>query len=492
MILSNISRVILYFLSSTLISVRVIGATPELHASFSVEVLNADIYTYECYVVVASLLVHPQNDAPIQFYRLGEQIQRIAEKLAPEQAWKHDNGIIDVEPISINKDGQAYYQYKIIELGVCPIDSGTFTIPPLELTVAKTNLEGEMIDSVTLLSEARHINVRPLPEGIADSVYSNDTYCMVGKYRLEENNPNLRRNQRLGDTINYQLTISGRGTSFPIGLYTKQSDDVEIIVKEAVLKDTVQYRALRTKKTFHLQIIPWRKDTLRLGDYIEWSYYASSEDRVKSIRPSQKFLIWGKEKPRPPATTVQDSIDIVLIMDVSASMMIQDYGLDDRLTVGIDLINQMAVKKPETPIILFSGEAYIWGTQLLDYDLMNRPRPRGTAIGNALWMAKEILKKSTSQNKRIVLVYDGDDTKSSVSEVLAAQICRQYNIKVDCIGLGHRGIVPFGYDLLGQVRYVDNSFQDASLKKVASITGGQYIWMNDTKEISKIVSQLFP
>ncbi|MEM9834780.1 MAG: hypothetical protein AAF944_29440 [Bacteroidota bacterium] len=484
-------RLILYCLIGAIITTKVIGSVPEPKAAFSVDILNPDIYTYECYVVTASLLIHSQNEVPLQFYNLGEQVPRIASKLTPEQAWKHNNNIADIQQVNVIRNGQSYYQYKIVELGICPISAGTVTIPPIELVLARVNSDGEITDSVTLISEAQYVTVRELPEGIADSVYQNDAYLMIGKYRLEENNPTLGNNHLVGDTIDYQLSILGRGSGFPIELNTVSSQDMEIIVKETFLQDTIQYRALRTKKVFHLQIIPWKKDTLRLSDYISWQYYNPSEKKIKSIRSEKEFYIRGKEIQKPFAIK-RPPPEVVFIMDVSNSMMIQDYGGSGRLTAGVDLINQMATKRPHAPIVLFSGAAYLWGTKPLDYDLMNQSRPRGTAIGNALWLAKEILKKSSFQNKRVILVCDGDDTNGKISEVLAAQICSQYDIKVDCVGLGHQGIFPFGYDSAGQIRYVENSFQDASLKKVASITGGQYVWMDNAEEIESVVNKLFP
>ena len=120
-------------------------------------------------------------------------------------------------------EGQYYKEYKILKLSICPTEVGKIIIPKLKLLVARVNPKDRSLqDSVFFYSEPHGVNVLPLPDYAKDSVYTNDRYHMVGSFELEENSMIYKnRNFQLGDTISYELTIRGKGMTYPISLNVK-------------------------------------------------------------------------------------------------------------------------------------------------------------------------------------------------------------------------------------------------------------------------------
>jgi Ca-activated chloride channel family protein len=122
---------------------------------------------------------------------------------------------------------------------------------------------------------------------------------------------------------------------------------------------------------------------------------------------------------------------------------------------------------------------------------MKGEKARGTAIGDAIFYAKNYIKE-TSIERKIVVIGDGDNTAGNILPEMAAQIAKNHHIKIFSIGIGKKGLVPFGKDQFGRPQMVDNTFQDTTLKNIASATGGEYFWAKDSDDLVKILKRIFP
>ena len=222
--------------------------------------------------------------------------------------------------------------------------------------------------------------------------------------------------------------------------------------------------------------MPLTADTIWLRDHLQWRYFSPDDKQIHTLAPKAYFSTHGKKKMMLPKSV--DSLELIILVDISESMKIEDY-MPNRQTVVVELANEIIKQHQNSAIVTFNGTAKVLSTQYIDIrTLQSQPQQMGTAIGNAIWTAKELLKGSQAIDKNMVLICDGDNTAGSLSETMAATVAQEYGIIIHSVGIGYSGKLQYGYDFLGHPKYIDNMFQSASLKKVAQITGGKYTWLS--------------
>jgi Ca-activated chloride channel family protein len=200
-------------------------------------------------------------------------------------------------------------------------------------------------------------------------------------------------------------------------------------------------------------------------------------------------------------------IDIMLALDVSRSMLAEDF------TVGGERANRLAAVKQVTQkfiegrpndrigILCFAGRPYIVSPLTLDHDwlLQNLERVKiglvedGTAIGSALASAANRLKDKEAKSKIVVLLTDGDNNAGKVTPITAAEAAQALGIKIYTIGAGTRGFAPMPVqDMFGRTMYrnVKVDVDEDTLKKIADVSKGQFYRATDTKTLNQIFEQI--
>jgi Ca-activated chloride channel homolog len=216
---------------------------------------------------------------------------------------------------------------------------------------------------------------------------------------------------------------------------------------------------------------------------------------------------------RPRLGKTQDTIessgvDIILELDVSGSMLAEDFTLGkeraNRLEAVKDVTRRFIEGRPNDRIgiVAFAGRPYLVSPLTLDHDWLvkNLERLRvglvedGTSIGSALASAANRLKDKQSKSKIIVLLTDGDETITTVPPTTAAEAAKTLGIKIYTIAAGTNGLAPYpvGRDFFGNKVYRDVkvTVDEGSLRKVAEIGGGQFFLATDTESLNKIFSEI--
>ncbi len=200
-------------------------------------------------------------------------------------------------------------------------------------------------------------------------------------------------------------------------------------------------------------------------------------------------------------------IDIMILLDVSRSMLTEDYTIGFQRANRIDTIKQVTQKFIEgrpndrIGIIAFAGRPYLVSPLTLDHDwlLQNLERTKiglvedGTAIGSAIASGCNRLKGKDSKSRVIILLTDGDNNAGKVTPETAAEAAKTLGIKLHAIGAGTKGIAPFPFvDQFGRTVYqnVKVEFNEAGLKKIAQIANGQFYYAADTKSLENIYAQI--
>ncbi len=188
-------------------------------------------------------------------------------------------------------------------------------------------------------------------------------------------------------------------------------------------------------------------------------------------------------------------IDIMMILDVSGSMESVDFK-PNRLEVARETIDNFIDKRFEDRIglVIFAGTAYTRVPLTLDHDVVKASLQDvstasvgedGTAIGMAISVGINRLKKSQANSKVMILVTDGDNNAGAISPDTAAQLASEEGIKVYSIGVGtDQTIMPV--DFMGQTRYqtMDSGLNEPLLQSIADSTGGQYFRAADEEKLT--------
>ncbi|MCX7869322.1 MAG: VWA domain-containing protein, partial [Terrimicrobiaceae bacterium] len=208
-------------------------------------------------------------------------------------------------------------------------------------------------------------------------------------------------------------------------------------------------------------------------------------------------------------TRVQASgVDIMLVLDVSRSMLAEDFTIGGRRANRLEAVKQVTEKfirqrpNDRMGIVAFAGRPYLVSPLTLDHDWLvaNLERTEigavedGTAIGSALAAASNRLKDKQAKTKIIVLLTDGDNNAGRVTPLTAAEAARALGIRVYTVGAGSDGPVPYpvGRDMLGRTVYrnVEMGFNEEVLRQIASITSGDYFRATDTKSLERIFAAI--
>ena len=211
------------------------------------------------------------------------------------------------------------------------------------------------------------------------------------------------------------------------------------------------------------------------------------------------YIIISLARPQKSNEKVEkwsEGIDIMLVIDISESMQIEDFKpnrLESAKDVAKEFINGRF--QDRIGLVVFSGESYSRCPLTTDYILLNKYvdeisfdliSSRGTAIGSAIAIATNRMRASKSKSKVLILLSDGDNTAGNIDPVTSAQIAKAYGIKIYSIAIGKNGKVPFGKDYFGRTRYVENSLDEKNLREIATITNGKFYRASNNSSLENI------
>ncbi len=194
-----------------------------------------------------------------------------------------------------------------------------------------------------------------------------------------------------------------------------------------------------------------------------------------------------------------EGIDIMLVLDISESMLIQDFKpnrLESAKQDAIDFINGRF--QDRIGVVVFSGDAFSLSPLTTDYSLLTEMieqirydmiEKSGTAIGSALAVATNRLSESTCKSKVIILLSDGENTAGNIDPQTSAELAASFNIKIYTIGVGRDGKVPF-VDYYGRTQYVENSLDETTLRTIAQMGGGEYFRASSENALDEIFKKI--
>ena len=198
-----------------------------------------------------------------------------------------------------------------------------------------------------------------------------------------------------------------------------------------------------------------------------------------------------------------EGIDIMLAVDISTSMLAQDFK-PNRVEALKVIAQQFIDKRPNDNIglTIFAGETYTACPLTTDHAvLMNLYSSvdcnmalrgvidDGTAIGDGIMNAILRLKESQAKSKVVILLTDGVNNSGNISPLTAAEIAKKYGIRIYTIGIGKNGMAPYPLPTGGTVMY-PVEIDEPMMNKISRETGGRYFRAQQNADLSAVYADI--
>lgn len=196
-------------------------------------------------------------------------------------------------------------------------------------------------------------------------------------------------------------------------------------------------------------------------------------------------------------------IDIVIAMDVSGSMMAEDFSpnrLEASKNVAKEFVNGR--KGDRIGLVAYAGEAYTACPPTLDYAVLKDQISRingdkimgGTSIGLGLGISVSRLRNTSDSlgSKVIILLTDGVDSGMEMDPMLAAELAKTQGIRVYTVGVGSNGVAKTRVNSTFGSYYtnMETEIDEALLKRIAKVTNGKYFRAKDEDGLKKIYQEI--
>ena len=197
-------------------------------------------------------------------------------------------------------------------------------------------------------------------------------------------------------------------------------------------------------------------------------------------------------------------VDIIMAIDVSASMLAKDLKpnrLDALKNVADEFIKNRVTDR--IGLVEYAGESYTKTPLTTDKSITLRSLREikynniiegGTAIGMGLATSVNRIKDSKAKSKVIILLTDGVNNAGFIDPITAAELAKEFQIKIYSIGLGTNGLAlsPVGIDARGKFNYanIQVEIDEKLLTEISEMTGGKYFRATDNERLKEIYSDI--
>ncbi len=211
------------------------------------------------------------------------------------------------------------------------------------------------------------------------------------------------------------------------------------------------------------------------------------------------LTIFGLARPRLVDTleeTKIEVVDIILVLDISSSMLAEDFKpnrLEAVKTTAKTFIENR--KGDRIGLLVFAGETFIQCPLTIDTDVLAsllkdvtvaEREYDGTAIGMAIANATNRLRNSDAKSKVMILLSDGSNNAGELDPMTAAEMASEFDIKIYTIGAGTNQSVTY----IPNRGYIRNEVDEETLRAIAKQTDGQYFRANNISRLKQIYDEI--
>ena len=239
------------------------------------------------------------------------------------------------------------------------------------------------------------------------------------------------------------------------------------------------------------------------------NFYSNFKLLLKVFRMiSFALIITALARPQIIDTSTRvktnSGIDIIMAIDVSASMLAKDLKpnrLDALKNVADEFIKNRVSDR--IGLVEYAGESYTKTPLTTDKSIIlkslreikyNNIIEGGTAIGMGLATSVNRIKDSKSKSKIIILLTDGVNNAGFIDPLTAAELAKEYDIKIYSIGLGTNGLAlsPVGINARGKLNYanIQVEIDEELLTQISEMSGGKYFRATDNSKLKEIYNEI--
>ena len=211
------------------------------------------------------------------------------------------------------------------------------------------------------------------------------------------------------------------------------------------------------------------------------------------------FLVIALARPREVDKISESKInviDILLVLDISSSMLADDFT-PNRLEVVKRTAKEFisSRKGDRVGVVVFAGESFIQCPLTIDITVLNKLIDEinvadreydGTAIGMAIANATNRLRDSESKSKVMILLSDGSNNAGEIDPTTAATIASQFNVKIYTIAAG----TDQSFSRIPGRGLIRNEIDTKTLKEISSKTGGKFFRATDKDALADIYKEI--
>ena len=239
------------------------------------------------------------------------------------------------------------------------------------------------------------------------------------------------------------------------------------------------------------------------------NFYSNFKSLLKVFRLiSLALIITALARPQIIDTSTRvktnSGIDIIMAIDVSASMLAKDLKpnrLDALKNVADEFIKNRVSDR--IGLVEYAGESYTKTPLTTDKSIIlkslreikyNNIIEGGTAIGMGLATSVNRIKDSNAKSKVIILLTDGVNNAGFIDPLTAAELAKEYDIKIYSIGLGTNGLAlsPVGINARGKLNYanIQVEIDEELLTQISEMSGGKYFRATDNSKLKEIYDEI--
>ncbi len=208
------------------------------------------------------------------------------------------------------------------------------------------------------------------------------------------------------------------------------------------------------------------------------------------------FAIMSPQNVKKLSKTYVKGYDIVMAIDLSRSMLVQDFIQQGDERNRLDVVKQVAKKfilnrqGDRIALVAFGDDAYLQSPLTFDNSVIASMLENSavglagnsTAIGDAIALSIKTLKDRPDASRVIILLTDGSNTAGKIQPLEAASFSKEFGIKIYSIGIGKKSEKGFFQK--------NNNIDETTLKKISEYTGGSYFNAEDEASLEKVYKKI--
>lgn len=256
-----------------------------------------EVYVGEGFNTTISFFVAADNQAPLYFYKIADQLTDILKKIKPANCWEEDFQIENIESEDVTLNGKQYHQYKVHQSTYYPLNAEPVVFPAFNLEMIKYKVArnpsffgpNRKEDFKTFTSKPKTVRVKELPPHPLKDVVA------VGNYNLDERIRDT--NLETGVSAAYEFNVYGEGNISAIEKpQAKTNGDFEFYepnVRQSINRE--QGRVSGTK-SFNYFLIPKEPGQFKLGEYFQWVFFNPDQKKYDTLRSKLTVFVKGESR----------------------------------------------------------------------------------------------------------------------------------------------------------------------------------------------------